>query len=91
MRMEYTDPVGVAADQLAALQHAERERAMELQREGTLRELWRVPGRRASWSLWSVPGATALHEELASLPMWPWISATVETLARHPNRMAAAK
>ncbi|GIF74428.1 muconolactone Delta-isomerase family protein [Asanoa siamensis] len=91
VRLEYAEPAEVSQDELSALRRAERERAHELQRSGMLRELWRAPGRRASWSLWSVSGATALHEALTSLPMWPWITATVEVLASHPNRLAEGK
>lgn len=91
VRMEYTEPAEVSGAELEALRRAERERAYVLQRSGALCGLWRAPGRRASWSLWSVSGATALHEALSSLPMWPWITATVEVLAEHPNRLAVRK
>lgn len=87
VRLEYTEPAGMARAELDGLREAECRRAYELQRSGTLQQLWRVPGRRASVSLWSVPGATALHEVLSSLPMWPWMTATVEVLAAHPNRL----
>lgn len=87
VRLEYAEPLGMARADLRLLREAERQRAYELQRSGALRQLWRVPGGRASWSLWSVPGATDLHDALSSLPMWPWMTATVEVLAAHPNRL----
>jgi muconolactone D-isomerase len=91
VRMEYTEPVGMADTDLQRLQEAERRCAHELQHSGVLRQLWRVPGRRASLSVWAAPGATALHEALSSLPMWPWLTATVEALATHPNRLTDAE
>ena len=50
-----------------------------------MKRLWRVPGRWANWGLWEAPDATALHEALNSLPLWPWMSIRVHPLARHPN------
>jgi len=67
------------------LARAERERAEELARVGRVVRLWRVPGQRASWGLWDAPDATALHEALSSLPLWPWMRVDVHPLARHPS------
>ena len=50
-----------------------------------LKRLWRVPGRRAVIGLWDAADATALHEALASLPMFPWMDVTIEPLAMHPQ------
>jgi muconolactone D-isomerase len=58
---------------------------MELRKDGILKRLWRVPGRRAVIGLWEAPDATALHDALASLPQWPWMDVTVESLATHPQ------
>jgi muconolactone D-isomerase len=69
----------------AALTGAERARADELRAAGTLKRLWRVPGRPATIGLYEAPDATALHDALASLPMWPWMDVTVEPLAIHPQ------
>jgi muconolactone D-isomerase len=68
---------------------AELERGRELARAGTMKRLWRVPGRWANWGLWEAPDATALHEALSSLPLWPWMSIHVHPLARHPNDPSA--
>jgi len=71
--------------QYAGLVAGERSRARELAAEGTLQRLWRVPGRRANWGLWSAPDATALHAALASLPLYPWLDIDVHLLAGHPS------
>ena len=67
------------------LTRREAERARELAGEGLLVRLWRVPGRRANVGLWSAADATELHEALASLPLFPYMSIRVEALARHPS------
>jgi muconolactone D-isomerase len=64
---------------------AELARGQELAAEGIMKRLWRVPGRWANWGLWEAEDATALHEALQSLPLWPWMNITVHSLARHPN------
>jgi muconolactone D-isomerase len=64
---------------------AELLRGQELARQGVMKRLWRVPGRWANWGLWEAKDATALHEALSSLPLWPWMSVTVHPLAEHVN------
>jgi muconolactone D-isomerase len=67
------------------LRSLERARAAEFREQGVLKRLWRVPGRRAVIGLWDAADATALHEALASLPMFPWMDVTIEPLAMHPQ------
>ena len=67
-----------------ALLEAEFARGCELAKEGTLRAIWRVPGRLANRAIWAAPDATALHEALVSLPLWPYFrQVEVTPLARH--------
>lgn len=75
-----TDP-----EVVASLRAAERARAEELRADGILKRLWRVPGRWATVALYEAPDATALHEALTSLPMWPHTDVRVEPLATHPQ------
>lgn len=67
----------------AALLERERERGRELKAEGTIEDMWRVPGRLANVGIWRTPDATALHAALTSLPVWPWTTIEVEPLADH--------
>lgn len=78
-------PESMTDERRAELKTAERARAMELRADGTLKRLWRVPGRRAVVGLWEAPDATALHDALASLPQFPWMDVAVEALATHPQ------
>ena len=87
VRFEINAPDSMTADERERLRGLERVRAMELREQGILRRLWRIPGRRAVVGLWEAPDATALHDALASLPMFPWIDVTVESLATHPQEM----
>jgi muconolactone D-isomerase len=71
--------------QLARLTAAERERGAELGAQGTIRRMWRVPGRRANWGVWEAEDATALHAAIRSLPFFPYLDVEVIPLAAHPN------
>jgi muconolactone D-isomerase len=71
--------------ELQRITAAERERAKVLTAAGTIRRLWRIPGRRANWGLWEAPDATALHAAISSLPFFPWLSVEVHPLAAHAS------
>jgi muconolactone D-isomerase len=64
---------------------AEAVRARELAADGTIKRLWRIPGRRANYGLWSADDATALHTAISSLPFYPWLDVEVIALAEHPS------
>ncbi len=84
VRIEIAVPDGTDAVAWSAAEAAERERGRELLAAGTIARIWRLPGRRANIGIWRAADATELHEALASLPMYPWMTVTVWTLARHP-------
>jgi muconolactone D-isomerase len=65
----------------------ERERQLREQeaKEGVLLRLWRVPGRRENWGIWSTDDADRLHDALSSLPLFRYLTITVHPLASHPN------
>lgn len=87
VRFEINQPESMTPDERERLRVIERARAMELREQGVLKRLWRIPGRRAVVGLWETSDATALHEALASLPMFPWMDVDVEPLATHPQEM----
>jgi muconolactone D-isomerase len=72
-------------DELARLTAAERVRGAELAAAGTIRRMWRVPGRRANWGVWEAEDATALHAAIGSLPFYPYLDVEVIPLAAHPT------
>jgi muconolactone D-isomerase len=79
-------------DELTRLLTAESTRARELADLGVLLRLWRPP--EAGWrnvGLWEATDDASLREALASLPMWPWMTASVRPLADHPNDPGASR
>jgi muconolactone D-isomerase len=64
---------------------AETLRASELTKAGTIRRLWRVPGKWANYGIWFATDASELHAALSSLPFYPWLEIQVTPLAVHPS------
>lgn len=85
VRAENRLPAETPAERREELRKAERARAEELRAAGTLKRLWRVPGRTATIGLYEADDPAELHEALMSLPMAPWMDVTVEALATHPQ------
>jgi muconolactone D-isomerase len=68
----------------AELLAAELKRGLELRRDGTIARIHRAPGELRNIGIWSAPDPTALHDAIASLPLWPWMRVRVTPLAEHP-------
>lgn len=85
VNIEVEWPADGDPDELARLTAAERARGAELGASGSIRRMWRVPGRRANWGLWEAEDATALHAAIGSLPFFPYLDVEVIPLAAHPN------
>lgn len=88
--MEFLVEIGVSLppamddrERLALLER-ERDRGEELVAEGAIVRIWRLPGRLANVGIWSAEDATALHQRLSSLPVWPYSEVSVTALAEHP-------
>jgi muconolactone D-isomerase len=84
VRIDIDLPADVAESRRRELLEAEAVRGRELLASGSLRRIWRVPGRWANVSLYDASDATELHVLLTSLPLWPWMDVRVEPLATHP-------
>jgi muconolactone D-isomerase len=85
VRAENRMPPDHPVEHRGELRRTERARAEELRTAGVLQRLWRIPGRTGWIGLFAAEDATALHDALASLPMWPWLDLVVEPLATHPQ------
>jgi len=81
--IEINLPPDLGDERRRSLLEAEAVRGRALAQAGILRAIWRVPGRLANRAVWSAPDATALHEVLSSLPLWPYMDVAVTALARH--------
>jgi len=78
-------PPGTEPERRDQLVAAEAARARELAAAGSIFRLWRVPGRWTNVGIWRAADATALHEAISSLPLYPWLDVEVTPLAQHPN------
>jgi len=85
---ELRDPENPRRAELLA---RELERGVELRRAGSIERIWRVPGGLRNVGIWVAADATELHGLIASLPLYPWIKATVTPLAEHPVEREAAR
>ncbi len=63
---------------------AELARGRELRSAGHIARIWRVPGGLRNVAVWEARDATELHELIASLPLYRWMTADVTPLALHP-------
>jgi muconolactone D-isomerase len=90
LHMVVTWPPDGDPDELERRIAGEHERSKELAAAGILKQIWRIPGQWANWSIWEGPDATAIHEAVTSLPMWPYLDVEVHPLAHHPNDPSAA-
>jgi muconolactone D-isomerase len=84
VHIEVELPPDMPSDERSALIEAESVRGRELIRDGKLKRIWRIPGRRANVSLYECRDATELHALVSSLPLFPWLDIEVEALAEHP-------
>ena len=89
VNIEIAWPADADATQREQLFAAELERGRQLAAAGIMKRLWRVPGRWANWGIWEAEDATALHDAISSLPLWPWMDVTIHPLGRHVNDPAA--
>ncbi len=83
VRIAVNLPPAMSEEERSALLANEQRRGRELKADGTIQDIWRVPGRLANVGIWHAPSATALHAALISLPVWKWAAVEVEPLADH--------
>ncbi len=77
-------PASMPVAERDALRRAELERGRELVAVGAIRSIWRLPGGLRNVGIWEAADATELHGLIESLPLYPWLTAEVTPLARHP-------
>ena len=87
VRMDVTLPPGMDPGIAADVKARERAYSQHLQRDGRWRELWRVVGEYANYSLFDVDGNEELHDILSNLPLFPFMRISVTPLATHPSRI----
>ncbi len=83
VRIEIDLPADMDPERRAGLVEAEAARGRELREAGAIARIWRVPGRLANVGVWRAADATELHDAVSSLPLFNWMTVTVEPLATH--------
>jgi muconolactone D-isomerase len=84
VQIEVRLPGALTESERVELLDAELERGRQLVEAGAIRAIWRVPGALRNVGIWEAADATELHEQISSLPLFPWLSAEVTPLAEHP-------
>jgi muconolactone delta-isomerase len=90
VHMEITG-IQIGSEVEMVLREKEAIRAHQLAVAGTLIRLWRVPGRRENWGIWSAEDTDQLHQAFVSLPLFPYLVISVHPLASHPNDPGSKK
>ena len=89
VRMDVHIPHDADSKHIDKLRAEEKERAEQLQRDGTWRHLWRIVGEYANISIFDVESSNQLHDVLTSLPLFPFMQIKVTPLCRHPPAIAS--
>jgi muconolactone D-isomerase len=84
VRIDVQLPAALPDEERADLLAAELERGRELVAAGVIRAIWRLPGGLRNVGIWEAADATDLHDQIASLPVFRWLTAEVTALAEHP-------
>lgn len=77
-------PANMIDSDLKTLTIAEFNRGKELQGQGVIKRIWRIPGTRNNIGIWTAKDSTKLHEYLESLPFFKFMTIEVKSLAVHP-------
>ena len=89
VRMDVHIPHDADCKHIDKLRAEEKERAEQLQRDGTWRHLWRIVGEYANISIFDVESSNQLHDVLTSLPLFHFMHIKVTPLCRHPSAIAS--
>ena len=89
VRMDVHIPHDADSKHIDKLRAEEKERAQQLQRDGTWRHLWRIVGEYANISIFNVESSNQLHDVLTSLPLFSFMQIKVTPLCHHPSAIAS--
>ena len=88
VRMDVSIPLSMSTSDVEELKARERAYSQSLQASGEWRELWRIVGEYANYSVFDVDGNDRLHDILSGLPLFPYMTIAVTPLARHPSKIS---
>jgi muconolactone D-isomerase len=82
---ELTPVTGIDPVELKRLYVAERQRGFDLVAEGSITQIWRIPGAPyKTVSIRVAPDIAKLQADLESLPLFDWLKIEVTALTPHP-------
>ncbi len=85
VEMTVNIPASLPKDQADAIKAEEKAYSQRLQREGKWLHIWRVAGLYANVSIFDVADNQELHDILTGLPLYPFMTMSVQPLCRHPS------
>ncbi|RAG64745.1 muconolactone delta-isomerase [Burkholderia multivorans] len=87
VRMDVTLPEGVSPEERAGLLAREKAYSQDLQRDGRCKEISRIVGEYANYSVFDVADRDELPGLLSGLPLFPHMRISVTPLATHPSHI----
>lgn len=88
VQMTVNPPTHLAPEEFARIKDEEKQRALDIQRQGKWPHLWRVTGKYSNVSVFDVDSNQELHELLMSLPLFPYMDVSVTPMNAHPSALS---
>lgn len=88
VRMDVNIPLDMPTEKATEIKAREKAYSQGLQRDGRWKNIWRVVGEYANYSIFDVSSNDELHQLLQGLPLFPFMKIDVTPLAAHPSAIA---
>lgn len=88
VQMKVNPPTHLAKEEFENIKVAEKNRALEIQRQGKWPHLWRVTGKYSNVSVFDVESNQELHDLLSSLPLFAYMDIDITPLNNHPSALS---
>lgn len=85
VRMDVHLPADMPAEAMDDIKAREKTYSQALQHDGRWKQIWRVVGQYANYSLFDVRDNDELHNIISGLPLFPYMTIQVIPLATHPS------
>lgn len=87
VEMDVNIPLDFDPAEAARIKAEEKAYFQKLRAAGTWRHIWRKVGLYSNVSIFDVESNAALHDLLAALPLFPFMTMKVTPLCRHPSSL----
>jgi muconolactone D-isomerase len=75
-------------EKLEQMNLTERARSIQFVKDGKLKRIYRIVGRRANFSIWEADTLEELHATLTSLPLHPYMNIEITPIIKHTTTEA---